>query len=130
MTESKQMVDADNITRRIGARTHANELIAFIDSEVAMEQTTELRFVILDTLAKRFGTITREVVSEEPMSDAGSMAFERQQMPFGMHSGTPIADVPMDYLLWLECEPDFRRDLRRYLRSDRIQREQTSECDL
>lgn len=125
----KQTVDADNVTRRVGARTHAHDLISFVESEVAMEQTTELRFVVLDALAKRFGTIVREVVSEEPMSDAESKAFERQQMPFGMHSGELIADVPMDYLLWLECEPDFRRDLRRYLRSDRIQREQDTGVD-
>lgn len=127
MVEARQTVDADNITRRIGARAHAKELIAFIDSEVAMEQTTELRFVVLDALAKRFGTITREVVSEEPMSYDSSLAFERQVMPFGKHAGESIKDVPMDYLLWLECEPDFRRELRRYLRSDRIQREQGSE---
>jgi hypothetical protein len=124
MNETERTFDVDNVTRRIGAREHAKELIEFIDSEVAMEQTAELRFVILDLLAERFGTITREVVTEERMTDAGSMAFERQQIAFGMHSGMPIADVPMDYLLWLECEPDFRRDLRRYLRSDRIQREQ------
>ena len=43
MTESEQIVDADNITRRIGARTHAKELIAFIDSEVAMEPEIEIK---------------------------------------------------------------------------------------
>ena len=123
---SKPKFDADATKRRIGAKTHAKELIAFIDSEVAMEQTTELRWILLDALAVRFGKNTREVVAEEPMSDAGSIVFERQLMLFGKHVGKRIKDMPMDYLLWLECEPDFRRKLRRYLHSERIQREQVS----
>ena len=66
-----------------------------------------------------------EVVRDEPMNDEEAKRFGLQSMPFGRHHfGTPIKDVPLDYLLWVEGEVDFRRQLNRYLRSRRMQQEQ------
>jgi hypothetical protein len=32
-------------------------------------------------------------------------------MPFGKHRGTPLEDLPAEYLLWLGCLPDLRQPL-------------------
>lgn len=57
------------------------------------------------------------------MSDLEVTAFEDDLMPFGKHKDNFIREVPIDYLIWLSEEPDFRRQLKRYLASDKIQRE-------
>lgn len=64
------------------------------------------------------------IVRDEPMSDEQVREFELLRMPFGSYSEKQIQDVPLDYLLWLEGEPDFRRQLNRYLRSRQMQQEQ------
>ena len=33
-------------------------------------------------------------------------------MPFGKHKGTPVADVPTDYLEWLASKDDFKDPLK------------------
>ena len=59
----------------------------------------------------------------KPMTRQESQKFDKETMPFGKHKGQRIADVPLDYLLWLDDQPDFRRSLWRYLGSERIQAE-------
>jgi len=60
-----------------------------------------------------------------PMSEDEAKAFEKHSMPWGKYNGTKIADVPMDYLLYIDDQKDeFRDRLHRYLASDRVQREQ------
>lgn len=60
-----------------------------------------------------------------PMSDVQARAFGERAIPFGQHKGRRVDEVPMDYLCWLADSPeDFKGELRRYLRSNRLQREQ------
>lgn len=60
-----------------------------------------------------------------PMTDDESRIWERREtVPFGIHKGEFVREVPLESLVWLEEQPDFRRELRRYLRSPRIQRQQ------
>lgn len=33
------------------------------------------------------------------------------RMPFGKHGGTPLAELPSEYLLWLGCLDDLRPPL-------------------
>ena len=58
-----------------------------------------------------------------PMTREELREWEIKKMPFGKHEGTQVKNVPLDYLIWLDEQPDFRRELKRYLKSDRIQRE-------
>ena len=56
-----------------------------------------------------------------PMSCHEAAEFESSLMPFGMHKGKPIADVPLKYLDWLAGAPDnFRDSIRKYLRMPRV----------
>jgi len=57
------------------------------------------------------------------MTDAEARQFGQTTMPFGKHSGQRVDEVPIDYLEWLDEQPDFRRDLNRYLRSERVSEE-------
>ena len=59
-----------------------------------------------------------------PMTDEDSKGFENKSIPFGKYIGQQISSVPLSYLCWLDDQPDFRRELNRYLRSERIQAEQ------
>lgn len=48
---------------------------------------------------------------------------QNTQMPFGKHMGDRVDSVPLEYLLWLDEQPDFRRQLHQYLASPRVQEE-------
>jgi len=37
--------------------------------------------------------------------------LNRPTMPFGLHKGKPLDDLPDDYLLWLGCLDDLRQPL-------------------
>lgn len=51
------------------------------------------------------------------LSDSDLRAFEREPMPFGKHQGTPIGQVPLEYLDWLIGEQElFTRKVREYLK--------------
>ena len=36
-------------------------------------------------------------------------------MPFGKHRGTPLAELPNEYLLWLSCLDDLRPPLLKHV---------------
>ena len=63
-------------------------------------------------------------VGVPPMNTEESRKFGRVPIPFGKHQNKVIDNVPLDYLLWLDAQPDFRVKLSRYLASRRIQHEQ------
>tara|TARA_Y100000310_G_C20232975_1_gene601123 strand:+ start:209 stop:595 length:387 start_codon:yes stop_codon:yes gene_type:complete len=67
---------------------------------------------------------TPVIVGRQAMTDDESRRFGRTLIPFGVHAGVPVDDVPLGYLLWLESQPDFRISLSRYLASPRMQQEQ------
>jgi uncharacterized protein (DUF3820 family) len=59
-----------------------------------------------------------------PMTDPEARAFGQQVLSWGKHAGRTIDEVPLDYLVWLAGQEDeFRRELRRYLASPRIDAE-------
>jgi hypothetical protein len=62
----------------------------------------------------------------ERMSDSDATKFESKLIPFGKHRGTSVKEVPLDYLEWLTGDT-FTDDLRRYVRSDKIEREVANE---
>ncbi len=115
------VIDADRIQRRKAGRERAKALVEFINGEVAADPEGD---IIRETLAKAFGQVAVQVVPDKPMTESEAVDFERRSMPFGVHASKQIKTVPLSYLLWLEGEEDFRRQLRRYLRSARMQQEQ------
>lgn len=66
----------------------------------------------------------------QPMSNEESLAFEKKfTFWFGEHDDKPLRDVPLSYLVWFtesgetERVKAAKKQLRRYLASERIQRE-------
>jgi len=40
---------------------------------------------------------------------------DNTKMPFGIHRGKPLGDVPADYLLWIYDNMDLDRRLKEYI---------------
>ena len=62
-----------------------------------------------------------QVLDVHPMSREEVKSFSKQRMTFGKHKGDLIGSVDLSYLLWIDDQSDFRRELKRYLASDAIQ---------
>ena len=58
----------------------------------------------------------------QPMTDVEAARFGKQLMPYGEFAGKRVDDVPLERLAWY-ADQTFTDDLRRYLKSDRVQRE-------
>jgi len=59
-----------------------------------------------------------EVAPVRPMTPEQARDFEKCPMPFGQHEYKPIGEVPIDYLVWLDSQEDFRKLLSQYLLSE------------
>lgn len=63
-----------------------------------------------------------EPPSAVAMDDVEAKRFESQVMPFGKYGPDGedgpkrVCDVPISYLTWIDEQPNFRKDLTRYLR--------------
>jgi len=122
------------IKAKVAMREAANELADLGEEEfnenmkVDVPQDVALEF--WNTLGKRVDKhrtdlpLRKELVERDPpMTTAEVRQFERQIMTFGMHKGMAVSDVSLEYFDWLDTEPDFRRQLNRYLRNPKIQNE-------
>ena len=115
-----------SIEANIKARKAAEELW-----ELVVEECFGIEDVAIQVYWKRFLELLRvELWSQEtvardpPMTDDEAKRFGSTQMPFGKWELCPIDDVPMEYFVWMEEQPDFRRQLNAWLRNPRIQQRQ------
>lgn len=122
------MID-ERIKQRIAGRKHAAECAGLFDLHSLGDDGSEsffdhLRSVFPKWLAKPVPAPPEP----QPMSDLQAKAFGASLMTFGKHAGTRIDQVPLEYLLWLADAPDeWKADLRRYLKSRRVQIEQDTD---
>lgn len=59
------------------------------------------------------------------MTDEQAKLFGKVRVPWGKHLGKRVDEVELSYWFFIAEKPDdFRDDLKRYLRSDYVQREQ------
>jgi len=119
--------------KQIEARKNARvrvvpELIALLDSEFEGNPDAEdlLLEAVIAWVRRRRPTppaTGRPRWNMEPMTDAQAKAFGASKMPFGMHNGRRVDEVPIDYLERVADPNEFQRALRRYLNSPRIKAE-------
>ena len=111
----------EEVANRINARESA-ELLA----EMADAEADKYGKVFWEQLHKICCAHVRcEVVEEKQrssMSDKEAKVFGKQSMMFGEYSGLPVDSVPLDRLVWYS-ENGFIEDLKRYLRSRRVDSE-------
>lgn len=111
----------DNKHGREAAHTVAE--FARLDS-IGMSDGCRLRFweSLRDEIAKELPTPV--VSTPRQMSEDEIREFGRSAMPFGVHCGKRIDNVPIEYLDWLLGDAaEFIRKVRQYLNSPRIQSE-------
>lgn len=122
------------IEDNVKAKRAADEVWDFIvDAELEFQDGTRNHYY--ETLLRHLLEVIpaelhpQRVVKADlvPMKHDELCKFGMQRMEFGKHAGLMVDEVPLDYLLWLDGQPDFRHDLRRYLASPSVQREQEDE---
>jgi len=116
-------VAGERIAARVAAREQGQAIVELLLEEIE-NLSDDCREVVFQMLRKTLPAVSPTVVLDRPMTYEETWTFERESMPFGKHANEQIMMIPLDYLLWLEEQPDFRRQLRRYFLSDRMQREQ------
>lgn len=120
------------IEENIAAREAAEEALGFC-REVEQEKSCTVEGWDSD----RFWVVLNElIVNQKPQltadgaadkqkafTDVEASRFGHQPIPFGEFAGRRVDDVPLERLHWY-ADQRFTDDLRRYLRSGRIQREE------
>jgi len=125
-------VDDEGIRQSIAARKTADDIFDYAANE-AGKLSKDAAFKFWKRLLERTFFVAPkaaipqpEVVRDRPMTEGEAKEFEQILLEFGKYAGEKPTDVPLDYLFWLDDQPDFRRSLRRYLLSGRVQRLQES----
>ena len=128
-TSPTSTVNAATVQRRAAAREQARVVAGLVIEEVG-RVPAEAQAAFWDELKKMLPLPKPAPPAgpkAEPLTDLQSRAFGRSIIRFGKHEGTPVDEIPLDYLEML-CEPQpFIRTLRRYLASTRISMETAHE---
>jgi len=61
--------------------------------------------------------------TEQPMNDSQARKFGRNALRYGPHENRRIDEVPLSYLVSIVDDSEFKKKLRRYLASPRIEAE-------
>lgn len=97
----------------------AKQLIAEVFCEEGLTEAEQFRAYDKLWRAIPHEEIPTPPVQSKPMSyDEARRWYNNHRMEFGEHRGERIADVPEAYLVWLHNQPDFRRELDRFMRSE------------
>ena len=111
----------EEVSCRISARKSAETVAALADEEAKIYG--KVFWEKLHKICCAYVPCKKEEVpTEGPMSPDQAKRFGREVMPFGMHKGDKVDEVPLDMLSWY-ADQRFTDDLRRYLKSERIQKE-------
>ena len=122
------------LVENIATRKLASEVFELAGDQAAgLPGPQKVRFwKHLIRLASQFVELSGTEPSDtkrEIMSDRESRIFGDARIQFGMHRGTRVDEIPLEYLEWLDDQPDFRCELRRYLNSERLKREMEAGVD-
>lgn len=120
-----------SIETNIKARQAAEEAVEICNGIVAYyvgDPEFGLRFweELDHRIGTRAGRLAREKAEADSstMTDAEARLFGQSIVPWGAHKGATVDSVDLDYWFWMTEESGgFIRELRRYLKSDRIQQE-------
>jgi hypothetical protein len=116
----------DNIKAREAAETaleFVTEAAATVNESCRQRYWSQLLSFVCDQVPDELHP-KRVVLKQPPYTDGEAKWFGGTTMPFGEHRGKRVDEVPMSYLLWLDKQPDFRIEMKRYLASKRLQVEQ------
>ncbi len=112
------------IEENIKARHAAEDIIVW--AEQAAEECGERLWIELDKMV--WAKVPKKEIENEIRSDSmankeSKLWGQQTRMPFGEWEGKQVDAVPLGRLVWY-VDQTFVDELRRYLKSPRIQREQ------
>lgn len=114
------MVDRDAVKRNVAARKLAESLMELAESSLEGVNQERLWLILAEAAGAKCGRVLIEDgPKNRPMSDKEAHRFECLEMPSGIHKGTAVGQVPVDYLDWM-VNNEFQKDLRRYVLSGRF----------
>jgi hypothetical protein len=119
------MSEQEQILRNINSRKRAEFIVSLAEEMVTEEGpdvVPERYWEVIATLAaKKIGRQLQEKAwAQPPMTMAEAVEFEKEVVPFGVHSGKRVREVPLDY--WVAItKSKFNDKLVRYMRSDHFQ---------
>lgn len=123
-----------SIEQNVAARKSAQEVGKFIEwesNEFADEGARRIYFEqLLHEVASRCPEVMPKTTAPGvvPTTDSEATEFVLRSMPFGIHVGKRVGDVPLAYLAWLADQPcDFEREVKRFIKNPMIQRQYEAE---
>lgn len=117
--------DDNDVRDRIAGRKAAETIVLLATEEAAAfgyHGKTSFWYTLADALSKYLPQAS-PARQPEPMNDKAAQVFGQMEMKFGKYRGQPLDEVPVDYLVMLVDDNEWKQQVRRYLRSPRIQRE-------
>jgi hypothetical protein len=108
----------NELQSRINGRKYGSEVAGvFVEK---METPNDDRDAFLNGVARAFREWSDSILGQpysesRVMTNSEANRYETNCIRFGKHLGTPIKDIPLDYLQWLA---DAQNELCAYLRSD------------
>ena len=123
-----------SIEQNVAARKSAQEVGKFIEWESSEFADDGARRIYFEQLLHEVASRCPEEMPKPtapgvvPMTDAEATEFVLRSMPFGIHVGKRVGDVPLEYLAWLADQPcDFEREVKRFIKNPTIQRQYEAE---
>jgi len=110
------------------ARQSGESAAELLHDEAAKHTASMEHFwrAVVDAIPSEYIPIVVQPKSK-PMTTVEAATFAEEILRFGKYTGCRVRDVPLDYLVWLEEQPDdFRKSLNRYLRHPSVMAEQAA----
>lgn len=116
---------AESVEKNIAARKVAIEVFCLVVEEGGKHGVRfwEKMKSLVDIMTAPVTEKKDETKKEKMTEDESKLFGKNMRMQFGEFVGKRIDEVPLDRLLWY-AEQTFTDELRRYVKSDRVQREQ------
>lgn len=112
------MIDPARLALRAYGRREGQEAVKFLEGVQPAGEAQAVFWEEVRDLALRHAPFPQVSYRDAPMSDTDATHFECMvRMPFGVHEGRLIGDVPLRYLDWLvgQRENDIVAQARAYL---------------
>lgn len=103
-----------DIYKRCDISQKVNSVLELLYAEL---ETPEERAHAEALLHERFRAPKTE--SEDKMNYEQAKVFRETIIPFGLHRGSKIGEVPIDYLIWISDQTEWHKKVQRYIRYEK-----------
>jgi hypothetical protein len=109
----------DKLKRNIELNHHCKELKQLIEEEISSYSEEEQQKIWCRLLKGVTPPKETDKVTTAPMGyNEARRWYRSEKIEFGKYKGNFLIDIPTEYLMWLDAQPDFRVQLHKFLMSD------------